>query len=560
MQTRRAPAHTEVTQPIQPQPAQQRTVAQAPLRPAVPTRQQQRAVPAPRLAPPPAYLPQRPPPRAAQRRNSRWHLWLLAGALAFGVMSCAAVSLMMGVIYTGGILPTVRAGGVNLGGMSVNEATGALQRDWQTITVRDGQRALQVSPADLGITLDANATAQEAYDYGRSDLSGALPGLLGHPEVAPVIRIDTGAAQVGLDNLATQIEQVPVNAGVAFVNGQVQATAPQAGRMLDTAATLANLQQNPGRVLADGMLELVMQSVQPAITDSTPMLEQARALLTRPLDIRVYDPITGDSVYWSAPPETWATWLTAQQDTNNPMGLSLTANGEAVAGYLDSQASGALDTSRYLKDDEAIASVQNAIANGGSEPIVRVYHHDGQHIVQSGETITSIAWDYGMPYLYIQEANGGLSSVSVGQSIMIPSPDVFLPFAVVPDKRIVVSISQQHAWVYENGALKWDWVASTGIPDSPTWPGIYQILSHEPNAYAGNWNLWMPNFMGVYKPIPGSDFTNGFHGFPTRGNSQLLWTNNLGTKVTYGCILLSNENAQLLYNWAEEGVVVEIQA
>jgi lipoprotein-anchoring transpeptidase ErfK/SrfK len=135
-----------------------------------------------------------------------------------------------------------------------------------------------------------------------------------------------------------------------------------------------------------------------------------------------------------------------------------------------------------------------------------------------------------------------------------------MPYTVDPDKRIVVSISQQRTKVFENGTLKWDWATSTGISDSPTWPGIYQIISHEPNAYAGNWDLWMPHFMGVYQPIPGSDFTNGFHGFPTRSGWQLLWTNSLGTKVTYGCILLSNENAEALYNWAEEGVVVEIQA
>ena len=124
----------------------------------------------------------------------------------------------------------------------------------------------------------------------------------------------------------------------------------------------------------------------------------------------------------------------------------------------------------------------------------------------------------------------------------------------------MVSISQQRVRVYENGAVKWDWVASTGIDSSPTWTGIYQVLLHDPNAYAGNWNLWMPNFLGVYHPIPGADFINGFHGFPTRGSSQLLWTNSLGTRVTYGCILLSNENAQALYNWAQEGIVVEIDA
>ena len=129
----------------------------------------------------------------------------------------------------------------------------------------------------------------------------------------------------------------------------------------------------------------------------------------------------------------------------------------------------------------------------------------------------------------------------------------------MPGKRIVVSISQQRIRVYENGGLKWDWAASTGIASSPTSPGIFQIQSHEENAYAANWNLWMPDFMGVYRPVPDSDFMNGFHGFPTRGGSQLLWTNSLGTRVTYGCILISNDNVALLYPWAQDGVVVEIQ-
>lgn len=126
------------------------------------------------------------------------------------------------------------------------------------------------------------------------------------------------------------------------------------------------------------------------------------------------------------------------------------------------------------------------------------------------------------------------------------------------NKRIVVSLSEQRTWVYENGQLKWEWPSSTGISSSPTAPGIFQIQSHEPNAYAGIWDLWMPSFMGIYRPVPTSEFMNGFHGFPTRGNSQLLWTGDLGHPVTYGCVLLSSENAALLYEWAEDGVVVEV--
>jgi lipoprotein-anchoring transpeptidase ErfK/SrfK len=129
----------------------------------------------------------------------------------------------------------------------------------------------------------------------------------------------------------------------------------------------------------------------------------------------------------------------------------------------------------------------------------------------------------------------------------------------MPSKRIVVSISRQRMWVYENGQLLHEWLVSTGIPDSPTWPGVYQVILRERNAYAGNWNLWMPYFVGVYRPIPGAAFTNGFHGFPTRGGGQILWENSLGRRVTYGCILINNQNAAWLFNWAEEGVVVEIQ-
>lgn len=140
----------------------------------------------------------------------------------------------------------------------------------------------------------------------------------------------------------------------------------------------------------------------------------------------------------------------------------------------------------------------------------------------------------------------------------IPSPDELLPLPPVQGKRIQVSLSEQRVRVFEAGTLKWDWPASTGIDSSPTSPGIFQVQSHQEEAYASLWDLWMPWFVGIYRPAPGVDFMNGFHGFPRRGDRQLLWTGDLGRRVTYGCILLNTENAQLLYGWAQAGVVVEI--
>lgn len=498
--------------------------------------------------------------RTAQPSRRHWVALGVLFVVAFNLLTCGALMLGVGILYADGILPGVHSGGVALGGLSHQEAVAALQAGWATIRLRHGERVWRVSPSELGITLDAEATARAAYAVGRSNLAAAPGAIFTQVLLPPVVQVDLAAAEQGLVAFAPQVGQPPVNAGVQLVNGSVQTTPPADGWSLNVRATLAPLSRNAGAALTDGMLELVMQPTRPTVTDASPLVEQANRVLVNFLDIRVFDPVTGDIVYWSLPPAQWGRWLTAEPDASSPLGLALAADAAQVRDYLAGQANAALDASRYLDLDEAAAAIQKALHAGQTTATVRVYHHDRQHVVRPGETIISIAWDYGVPYPWIQQANGGIDRVAVGQTLVVPSPDTFLPYPPIPDKRIVVSISRQRAWIYEGGAVKWEWPVSTGIASSPTWPGIYQIISHVSNAYAANWNLWMPNFLGVYRPVPGADFTNGFHGFPTRGGSQLLWTNSLGTRVTYGCILLSTDNSRLLYEWAEEGVVVEIQA
>jgi len=76
------------------------------------------------------------------------------------------------------------------------------------------------------------------------------------------------------------------------------------------------------------------------------------------------------------------------------------------------------------------------------------------------------------------------------------------------------------------------------------------------NAYAANWDLGMPHFMGIYEAWPG--FMNGIHGLPLLSNGHRLWASTLGRQASYGCIILDLEAAESLYSWADTGVVVEI--
>ncbi len=144
-----------------------------------------------------------------------------------------------------------------------------------------------------------------------------------------------------------------------------------------------------------------------------------------------------------------------------------------------------------------------------------------------------------------------------GREINIPSVDDLLPYPVVPDKRIVISIEEQRLRVYKNGKLQSEHVISTGIDRSPTQPGVFQIQTHDPEAYASVWDLYMPDFLGIYEAWPG--FMNGLHGLPTLSNGKRLWEGVLGRPVSYGCIVLDLETSAWIYDWAERGVVVEIR-
>jgi lipoprotein-anchoring transpeptidase ErfK/SrfK len=122
-------------------------------------------------------------------------------------------------------------------------------------------------------------------------------------------------------------------------------------------------------------------------------------------------------------------------------------------------------------------------------------------------------------------------------------------------KYILVDISEQHMYVYENDTLIYSFVASTGIRGS-TRIGMFQVQTKLPNAYGSTWNIWMPNWLGIYYS---GGLENGIHALPILPNGATLWAGFLGSPVSYGCVVLDTYDSQLLYDWADLGTPVEIR-
>jgi lipoprotein-anchoring transpeptidase ErfK/SrfK len=122
-------------------------------------------------------------------------------------------------------------------------------------------------------------------------------------------------------------------------------------------------------------------------------------------------------------------------------------------------------------------------------------------------------------------------------------------------KYILVDISEQHMYVYNGDALLYSFVASTGIHNA-TRVGTFAVQSKIPNAYGSTWNIWMPNWLGIYWA---GGLENGIHALPILPNGATLWEGYLGRPVSYGCVVLGTYESSLLYEWAEIGTTVEIR-
>jgi len=179
------------------------------------------------------------------------------------------------------------------------------------------------------------------------------------------------------------------------------------------------------------------------------------------------------------------------------------------------------------------------------------------YTVRRGDTLFGIATRYGTTVAAIMQVNNlGSTVIYSGQRLVIPrASSSNSGTASSGAKRIVIDLSAQRMYVYQNGQLLWNWVVSTGRPGQETAVGHYRVLNKIPNAYAYTWSLQMPYWLGIYWA---GSLQNGIHALPIQANGQRLWAGYLGQRVSFGCIILDTQNAKTLYNWAAVGTPVDI--
>lgn len=494
-------------------------------------------------------------------------VFLLLVLAAAGLFSGWVVQNRLLEPYETRIYPNVYALGQDLGGLTPEEASQRLKAssdslDAGELILNDGQQTWTVPWPNAGLRFDVNATAQQAFAVGRDrGWQMLVNDWLGERySVAPVFTVDPDVVRRALERLAPKMAKPPTDAELRLEGDRVVVVPGQPGRELDVEATLDKIVTTVNHLGPDYPFAPTFRTVPPRIADVSSAKGQAEEMLNREIDVTARGENEGKTFTWdwTLGRKEIARWLRVEP-TDDAAGFAIDVDEEAV------QASVANLAAEPEKDDwgfpveETTKEVLAAFEAGGGEVAIELTPPPRIYVVQSGDRLMTIASQFGMPPGLIAELNPGvdLDHLHVGQELIIPPQDVLTPYDPVPGKKVVISIAEQRLRVYENGQLLYDWPCSTGIESSPTYPGHFQVLDKEEEAYASQWDLWMPNFIAIYRA--GGDTYNGIHGLPTLSSGQRLWEGNLGSRVSYGCIVLGLEEAETLYNWAEVGVPVVIE-
>lgn len=502
------------------------------------------------------------------RQNSRrprivWVLVALVALLAVPLVVLGGAFIVFRASDT--ISPGVVVGDVPLGGMSVDLAVEQLDIAWNrellitAVDASDAGRIWLVRPAEFGLAIDAPRSAELAHQIGRrgglfAGLREMLTAFSSGWRLSPTVAFDPDQARIGLTAWAGVAAIEPQDAQLGVLAGEVRSSPAIWGRELDIETSFGLLSADPDSVLLTyGFVPLVTSEVEPQIREVAGAAAEAEQLLTRGARLQAYDPVTDEWLEWTVGREQISNWLKVSI-RGSALGLEL--DREQVAGYVE-QLAGSLGDERSIDVELATRALISSLEGERPEP-VQLRYRPRYYVAQPGDTLVSISFKVGLPYWKWLEENPQVSArgLEPGESLTIPPRDAMLELPIIREKRIVISISEQRMWLYQDGELLQEHIVSTGIASSPTMPGVFQVKSHYENAYASNWDLYMPHFLGIYHATP--NLLNGIHGLPLLSNGVRLWANVLGSPASYGCVILDLEAAEHLFQWAEDGVVVEI--
>jgi vancomycin resistance protein YoaR len=263
------------------------------------------------------------------------------------------------IYFSARVLPGVSVWNVDLSGKSLDEAATALDAAFKAkfntarVDLSDGQKAWIANPIDLGIYFDARATAQAALDLSQRGVEGQTQVLLNGADLAPRIVFNSNIAHAYFEQMSTQIDRPPVDAGLQLNGTTVITTPAQIGRELNVEAALKLL---PDLAKTEGPKRIILpiDTEQPRLTDVSAVAAQLQKVLNRNMTLVLTNPSPGEPASWDLTPQQLLSFLMMDKATDGKA-IEVKFNEEALrAGLADlaQQIDRAPENARFIFNDD----------------------------------------------------------------------------------------------------------------------------------------------------------------------------------------------------------------
>ncbi len=241
-------------------------------------------------------------------RNISKQIQALLGGIMLYVFLVIIWAIGYQLAYAGRIFPGVTVAGIDISGMTPNDAAFKLSQMLSfpndgKIVFRTEENIWIASPTELGMVFDPTASAMTAYQSGRSgnlisalmlQIESARRGI----DLPPKIIFDQRVAYNYLQIIAVQINQPVIDANLSLEGTDVVSRSGQIGRALNIDATMIYLDAQL-QSFRDGEVPLIVQQITPRIIDVASQVNSARNILSKPLILTVPNHKDGDPGPWT---------------------------------------------------------------------------------------------------------------------------------------------------------------------------------------------------------------------------------------------------------------------
>lgn len=460
----------------------------------------------------------------------------LGRALRIGIVTVGSlVVLALGFsavyagLYHGRILPGVRFGTTDLGGLTYQQAekqiTDNLASFWRSpIQVRSGGRVWRSSLNDLGVGYDIVATLENAKRIGRGRhlIDTVITPVYAFSRgdiVQPALVVQSRPLDEFIVKVAKEVDQPAIEPHITLTSGTVTIAPGKTGQIIDQDALHA--------LLADHLQRLDTQQIDAPIMADGPLgsAEQLRALQQQAQKILVAPfKLTSGEQTFEIPIAELTTWLAITNDGRNDVKLGL--DRKTV------EASLAEHCSEVVIDQEDQVTYRTLQP---TKPIVE--GRDGQRI-DIDKTLQTIA----DRWIEKRRDTAPLAVTVIPRHVQ----ELSVTPVHTTGKSILTDLTRQTVFAFQDGQLLFFALASTGKYPRATPTGEFHVYSKSRRQKMSGPGYYLPNVQWVM-------FYNGdysLHG--------TYWHNNFGHPMSHGCSNLSNESAERFYDFGEVGTPVTI--